>query len=166
MKKLLFLLASLLIAGSVYAQSPINGWPYHQEHEEHFFSPDGQHMTSDYGYYGWKPFGPTVGYALYGSRYRKAVSNKNWGIFLCCVAAPASAVLIGYGINDGVFGWSIVGGALCGASLGFGIPLWKKGRRELDWMMDDYIKNFGPKPYSANLSAGPTQNGIGLAFNF
>ena len=33
-------------------------------------------------------------------------------------------------------------------------------------MLDDYVKNYGPKPHAANLTAGPTRNGIGLALNF
>ena len=74
--------------------------------------------------------------------------------------------LIGAGIDGQCYGWSVIGGCFCAGSLGAGIPLWSKGRRELDWMMDDYAKRYGPKPYSAKLSAGPTNNGIGLAFNF
>ena len=59
-----------------------------------------------------------------------------------------------------------VGIAGLGGSLGGGIPLWRKGRRELDWMMDDYVRRYAPKPYSSNISVGPTNNGLGLALNF
>ena len=55
--------------------------------------------------------------------------------------------------------------ALAG-SLGVGIPLWVKGRKDLDWMLDDYAKRYGPRPYAASLSAGPTRNGVGIALNF
>ena len=39
---------------------------------------------------------------------------------------------------------AIIGGAVMAAGLGAGIPLWVKGRRELDWMLDDYTKRYVP----------------------
>lgn len=110
---------------------------------------------------------------IYGSRYRKANSNVLWGISLTTLVAPSCALI-------GLSGLAIAAadetdneavGALIGlsgligtaASLGIGIPIWIKGRRELDDMMDDYSRRYAPRP---NLTMGPTQNGVGLALNF
>ena len=59
-----------------------------------------------------------------------------------------------------------VGTAILAASLWGGIHMWKTGRRELDWMLDDYALRYGPRPYSATLDFGPTRSGLGLALNF
>ena len=36
---------------------------------------------------------------------------------------------------------------------------------ELDWMLDDYVRRYAPKPH-ASLTVGPTRSGMGLALNF
>ena len=43
-----------------------------------------------------------------GSLYRKAKAKKSWGVFLSCVAAPSSAVLLVYGIDEGGMRFQIV----------------------------------------------------------
>lgn len=109
---------------------------------------------------------------IYGSRYRKAYGKQLAGIQLSVMVAPlfittglaglAMALgegdMVGIGVIAGVTG--LIG---TGASLGAGIPLWIKGRRELDVMMDDYARRYAPRP---NISMGPTSNGLGLALNF
>ena len=61
---------------------------------------------------------------------------------------------------------AIIGAAALAGSLGGGIHLWVKGRRELDYMLDDYAERYGPKPIAASLTVGPTMNGFGLAYIF
>ena len=61
---------------------------------------------------------------------------------------------------------AVLGGIGLAGSLGGGIPLWVKGRRELDWILDDYAERYAPRPYAASITAGPTRNGFGLALNF
>ncbi|MBO4434542.1 MAG: hypothetical protein J5769_03705 [Bacteroidales bacterium] len=117
---------------------------------------------------------------IYGSRYRKANSNLLWGISLTTLSAPTCALvglaglMIGATDDLGMEGYSggvNPGGAILGtlgligtaASLGVGIPLWVKGRKDLDDMMDDYSRRYAPKP---NITMGPTQNGVGLALRF
>ena len=114
---------------------------------------------------------------IYGSRYRKANSNLLWGISLTTLAAPACALvglgglLLGTqdvfdnpgGVNEGGMILAATGLIGTAASLGVGIPLWVKGRKDLDDMMDDYSRRYAPKP---NITMGPTQNGMGLALRF
>lgn len=50
--------------------------------------------------------------------------------------------------------------------LHLGIHLWVKGRRELDWMLDDYAERYGPKSIAVSLTVVPTMNDFGLAYNF
>lgn len=105
-------------------------------------------------------------YNGFSTRYRKAKASKGWGVFLSCIAAPASAVLLVYGIDEGGIAPAVLGGVGLAGSLGGGIPLWVKGRRELDWILDDYAERYAPRPYAASITAGPTRNGFGLALNF
>ena len=166
MKKLMMLIALLTVAGSVSGQNTGGDWVQRQDREKITVDPNGQDITIDRNTYNWVPFDDVVGYSVYGSRYRKAKASKGWGKFLSCVVAPASGVLLVYGIDEGGVFPAVVGGAALAGSLGAGIPLWVKGRRELDWMLDDYAERFGPKPYAASVSVGPTRNGVGLALNF
>lgn len=163
MRRLLFLLAVLTVSGSLFAQNL-----YRRDFREDGFQPLYEPETQDYiyGYDYFRPFDYVVGYSLYGSRYRKARSSKSWGVFLCTVAAPISALVAIQGLDEDLPGMTVIGLAGLGGSLGCGIPLWRKGRRELDWMMDDYVRRYAPKPYSSNISVGPTNNGLGLALNF
>ena len=112
---------------------------------------------------------PFVSYLLYeqGNPLWLNLNNVFWGIFLSCVAAPAGALVIAEyaGSNDGTMP-TILGSVALVGSLGAGIPLWIKGRRELDWMLDDYTRRFGPRSNVASLTVGPTSSGIGLALNF
>jgi hypothetical protein len=169
MSKKLFLiaLAVLCLAPSLNAQ--VAGWPRHSSHEEFIHDRENGTLTIDKDYYSWKPFGSEVGYAIYGSRYRKAIANKRWGIFLSCMVAPVAGVAVGCGLDSGgARQWVCCAGAglVLGGILGVSIPMWSKGQKELDLMLDDYVQHYGPKPRAANLTAGPTANGIGLALNF
>lgn len=163
MKRLLILLAVLTVSGSLFAQSPYRR-DYREDRFQPLYEPDVQDYFYGYDYF--RPFDDVVGYSIYGSRYRKARASKGWGVFLCTVVAPISALVALQGINDDVPGWTAVGIAGLGGSLGGGIPLWSRGRRELDRMMDDYARRYAPRPYSSNISVGSTNNGIGLALNF
>ena len=150
MKRILLLTVFLALTGSLFAQNV----------------PSGKDITINRNSYTWKPFDDVVGFSIYGSRYRKAKANRNWGRFLTCVAAPASALLLAYSIDAKIPGTAVLGGVAFVGSLSGGIPIWVKGRRELDWMLDDYAEKYGPKPYAASVTAGPTRNGVGIAFNF
>lgn len=168
MKNRIVLVVLAMVCMAIPSHAQVTGWPQRSYHEE--FSRDStyRNLTIDKSVYSWRPFGREVGYAIYGSRYRKAVSNKAWGITLSIVAPVLGIATAGALDSGGVRTWVIVtGGVLVGGgALGAGIPLWVKGQKELDAMLDDYVKNYGPKPHAANLTAGPTRSGIGLALNF
>ena len=163
MKKILVLSALLAISGSLFSQNI-----YRRDYDNMnrpLFEPDSQVTTGIEMAY-WQPFDDMVGYSIYGSRYRKAKTNRNRGAFLCEIVAPISALVALGGIENDTPGTTIVGVAGLAGSLGAGIPLWRKGRRELDRMLDDYARRYAPRPYSSSISAGPTPHGIGLALNF
>ena len=167
MKKLVFFLALILLAQGANAQNNMNGETLQLSGEEVITNPDGQqHIVIDHNTYVWRPFGDTMGYAVYGSRYRKAKSNCGWGIVLAAVVAPLSCAYFVYSLDRREAPGAIIGGTIMAAGLGAGIPLWIKGQRELDWMLDDYTRRYAPKPYSSSVTVGPTMNGMGLAFNF
>ena len=79
---------------------------------------------------------------LYGSRYRKASSNKGWGMTLSCLVAPALLVGSLAAVDSEVPGVAVVGGLALAGTLYGGITLWRKGQRELDAMLDDYAAVF------------------------
>ena len=165
MKKVLFLLAFLFVAGSVFAQSNY-GWPEQHNRKEITVENEGQNITIDKNVYSWRPFDREVGLSLYGSRYRKAASNKGWGVTLSCLLAPALLVGSLAAVDSEVPGVAVVGGLALAGTLYGGITLWSKGQRELDAMLDDYAAKYAPRPRTASLSVGPTRNGMGLALNF
>ena len=165
MKKILLLTALLAISGSLFAQN-IYRRGYYDDGSRPLFEPDGQDIAIGREMPYWQPFDDMVGYSIYGSRYRKAKASRNWGVFFCEVIAPISALVALGGIENDTPGATLVGVAGLAGSLGAGIPLWHKGRRELDWMLDDYARRYAPRPYSSTISAGPTRHGIGLALNF
>ena len=104
--------------------------------------------------------------ALYGSRYRKAQTKRFAGITLTTVVAPSlflTGIIASATDLPGVTWLSMAGTVAC---LGAGIPIWIKGRKDLDSIFDDYAKNYGARPYSSSLTIGPTLNGVGLSFNF
>ena len=166
MKRILSIIAFLTFACTLFAQNSDIMWPQRQDKEKITVDPNGQDITIDRNTFIWQPFNDTIGYSIYGSRYRKAKASKGWGVFLSCIVAPASAFLLGSGIDEGDLAKTLIGSAAIAGSLGAGIPLWVKGRRELDWMLDDYARRYGPKPYATSITAGPTKNGFGLALNF
>lgn len=157
MKKIIVILVALLaLSGSLSAQNPP---------ERVLFDPEYQGPVVEHDYYYLEPFGDHVGYSIYGSRYRKAKMNRGWGIFLTTVVAPASALLAAQGMAEDSTGAAVIGLAGVLGGFGCGIPLWVRGRHELDWMMDDYVRRYAPRPHSS-LTVGPTRNGMGLALNF
>lgn len=165
MKRLFIFLVVLGISGSLFAQNPYRR-DYYDDGTRPLYGPEDPAYLYGPDFLLYQPFDDVVGYSIYGSRYRKAKSRKGWGVFLCTVIAPASILAAIEGIESDLPGYTVIGIAGLGGSLGAGIPLWRRGRRELDWMMDDYARRYGPRPYSSNMSVGPTRNGIGLALNF
>ena len=167
MKKVLFLLAFLFVAGSIFAQGNY-GWPEYGNRDEISVENDGQNknITIDKNYYRWRSLDREVGLNLYGSRYRKASSNKGWGMTLSCLVAPLLFVATGSAIDRENEVAAIAGGLALAGTLYGGITLWRKGQRELDAMLDDYAAKYAPRPRTASLSVGPTRNGMGLALNF
>ncbi len=164
MKKLALLFVCLLSAVAVFAQEEEKTPVYPGNRSEIFITPDFQYYSDGIGFV---PFGWQVGYAIYGSRYRKASSKLYWGKTLCLLLAPAGTIICAFSAdNRDSSGLSVLSGIAAIGSLSAGIPLWIKGRREMDLMLDDYVKRYAPKPNRASFSAGPTANGIGLALNF
>ena len=167
MKKVIALLTGFFaLSGILFAQSE------DKTGMEWVLSDDLEKVQFDQNYYygggigyGYAPFDDYIGMSLNGSRYRKAKSNKLAGITLVSLT-PTALPFLGWVAREGTwFSASLVAAATAGCLVG-GIYLWQKGNKELDWMLDDYVRRYGPKPYSSSLSVGPTQNGIGLAFNF
>ncbi|MBR5661397.1 MAG: hypothetical protein IKW99_07590 [Bacteroidales bacterium] len=156
MRKFLVMMAVLTISGSLSAQVIVR-------EESQLFEPDEQ-VYDPYLYL--TPFSDAVGYSIYGSQYRKARATRSWGVDLCLLSAPLFALYACAGINNESPAATLIGLAGFAGSLGAGIPLWRKGQKQLDWMLDDYVKRYGPKPHAANLSVGSTANGIGLALRF
>lgn len=163
-----WLIALFVLISAVYSLSAQNNSAYPEKSYRGHISLNGEKadITIESDTFAWRPFDNTVGYAFYGSRYRKARCSRDWGIVLSTVIAPASTLLIIKGINEDTFGNVIVGALGVAGGLGAGIPLWVKGRKDLDWMMDDYNQHYGPLSHGETLSLGATTNGIGLAFNF
>lgn len=156
MRKFLVLMAVLTISGSLSAQVIIREDSQLFEPEEQAYDP----------YLYLTPFSDAVGYSIYGSQYRKARACRSWGVNLCLVSAPLFGLVALSGIGNDNPAELLIGAAGFAGSLGAGIPLWNKGRKKLDWMLDDYVRKYGPKPRAANLSVGSTANGVGLALRF
>lgn len=181
MKKIMLLMAALTVSGSLFAQ---DGDKTGMEWIEEFEGKDKVIINPNYG-------GPSTDIttdsfyllpmdeqlsALYGSRYRNAQIKQLSGISLVTLVAPlvgTSTLIFGLsaitslGDLGGAFGvlaaLSAVGTIAC---LATGIPLWNSGRREMNAIMDDYSRNYAPRPYSSSLSFGPTASGVGLALKF
>lgn len=167
MKKVIAILTGFFaLSGILFAQSEDRTgmeWVLSEDLEKVQFDQN-YYYGSGIGY-GYAPFDDYIGMSIYGSRYRKAKSNKLGGITLVSMT-PATIPLLILAANDGTwFSVSLAATATVGCLVG-GIYLWHKGNVELDWMLDDYIRQYGPKPYSSSLTVGPTPNGVGLAFNF
>ena len=156
MRRILVMMAVLAISTSLSAQVIIR-------EESQLFEPDEQ-IYDPYLYL--TPFSDAVGYSIYGSQYRKARATKSWGTNLCLVSAPLFGLFAVTGLGNDSTGAALVGIAGCAGSLVAGIPLWRKGRKQLDWMLDDYVRRYAPKPRAANVSIGSTPNGLGLALRF
>ena len=103
-------------------------------------------------------------YAMYGSEYRRARVERNSGILLTTLLAPVSAIVAGYGIDEGGPGYATIGIAGVVAGLGVGIPLWVDGQRKIDWMTDSYIRSYGTGAPGLRIGAG--RNGFGISLNF
>lgn len=129
-----------------------------------------------------------IGIRLYGSEYRKAVRQFQYGAWLTIGGAAvlvSSAIfaastsefnrssesvrsnLARHGMDGkaaSVTGY-VVSGAVGAACVAVGIPLWVKGNRSLDRIADDYNQKYG-RGHAASLDFGPTSSGLGLAFRF
>ena len=167
MKKVLLILTGFFVfSGALFAQSEDRTgmeWVLSENLEQVQFDQN-YYYGGGIGY-GYAPFDDYIGMSIYGSRYRKAKSNKLTGITLVSMT-PATIPLVIWAAKEGTwFSGSLAAAAAAGCLVG-GIYLWHKGNKELDWMLDDYVRQYGPKPYSSSLSIGPTRNGFGLAFNF
>ena len=177
MKKALFILVALLaMSGALKAQDYRGGSAEEQIYVSPIYT-----VPSPGDWFYMMPLSDQMS-MIYGSRYRKANSNLLWGMSLTTLAAPTCALIglaglmIGATDDFGMEGYTgglDTGGAFLGAvgligtaaSLGVGIPLWIKGRKDLDDMMDDYSRRYAPRP-SVNVSMGPTANGLGFALKF
>ena len=163
-------MALLTVSGSLFAQDKTGmEWVLDEGAERVQFDP-GYHGISVYSD-GWEPFTDMMGYSIYGSRYRKAKRDVDNGRFLLSTSIPLAITIAAWGLTVNGDGSqetvaAIGTAAVLGAGLGFGIPLLRRGHRELDWMLDDYARRYGPRPYSSTLSVEPTRGGIGLAFHF
>ena len=167
-KGILLILGALLSAGPLSAQDVTVSVPGDGA-EQVLFDPGYQDIAI-VETYGVEPF-DMFGYRIYGSRYRKAKSNLGLGTTLVSMSIPLGlafavwgSTVNGDGSQEAVA--AVGAAAVLGAGLGFGIPLIRKGRREMDWMLDDYARRYAPKPYSSSLDIGATGNGVGLAFRF
>lgn len=172
MKKIAFLMFALMVSGNIFAQSSDWGWPDTHSRSEINIDKDNHNVTIDRNMYVWRPFDDVVGYSIYGSRYRRAKANYGWGIFTTFAGGALSAAWTAIGIGNigyddtGAIVMCSTGAVALAASLWGGIHMWRKGRQELDWMLDDYALRYGPRPYAATLDFGPTRSGVGLALNF
>ncbi|MBR4823102.1 MAG: hypothetical protein IKZ71_08110 [Bacteroidales bacterium] len=170
MKKFFILLVAFTVSAGLYAQKSYSwAWPDPQNQCEVITKVDINDLVVD----PFRPFDDNVGFALYGSRYRKAKHKLAWGNTLLFGGSVLSASLIITGINslyDYDFGGAAIlsGSAFLISSIWGGIHLWKKGRREIDSMMDDYVRQYAPapKPNESSLNFGPTSHGVGLSLNF
>ncbi|MBR6305460.1 MAG: hypothetical protein IKR38_01600 [Bacteroidales bacterium] len=180
MKKIMLLMAALTVSGSLFAQ---DGDKTGMEWIEEFEGKEKVIINPNYG-------GPSTDIttdsfyllpmdeqlsALYGSRYSNAQIKQLAGISLVALVTPmfgTSTLIFGLSAfsslgEEGVFGilaaLSAVGTVAC---LATGIPLWVSGDREMNSILDDYSRNYAPRPYSSSLSFGPTASGVGLALKF
>ena len=132
-----------------------------------------------------------LGVTLYGSRYRKARNQFQWGTGL---TVGGATMLLGALAGSGMYTyfnnkWGtrttqatnldtgetgqtynpmpglIIVGAVGAAFIGAGIPLWISGDRKLNDLADDYNRQYGPG-HAASLQIGPTSGGVGLALRF
>ena len=162
MKKLLLIAVLLALSGGLYAQT-YRSAP--GDNAQSLYIAPQYYVPTDMDYFYMMPLEERLS-AIYGSTYRKA-SSKLWaGRGLCILVAPIFATMsLGVFFDDDVMtAMGVVGLLGTAGSLGAGIPLWVSGRREMDVILDDYARRYGPRPYS--LSVGPTLNGVGFALNF
>ena len=182
MKKIMLLMAALTVSGSLFAQDGNKtGMEWIEEFEgkekviinPNYGGPSTTDTSTDYFYL--LPLEEQLS-ALYGSRYHNAQIKQLTGLSLTImgagICAPA-ALIFGIPALFAPTDMSIAIGLVAGlnaaaavASLVVGIPMWKGGRTEMNAILDDYSKNYAPRPYSASLSLGPTRNGVGIAFKF
>lgn len=172
MKKFFILLVAFTVSAGLYAQKSYSwAWPDFQKQYEVKATINIDNVVVD----PFRPFDDNVGFALYGSRYRKAKHKLAWGNTLLFGGTSLGGILLYLGMDspyhpeyDGSGAAVILGGAMIISSLWGGIKLWKKGRREIDSMMDDYVRQYAPapKPNESSLNFGPTSHGVGLSLNF
>lgn len=133
-----------------------------------------------------------LGVSLYGSDYLKARNQLMGGMWLTFSGAGILAASIIGGAfqadfnaktarlhsnaaffhdtysSGGEMTLYILGGIAGAACLGVGIPLWVKGNRKMNVLVDDYNQRYGRKAYgsAATLNLGATESGVGLALKF
>lgn len=159
MKKIVLLVFALLLFGQAQAQSPFAfGWEQ-----------DGGKAVaaSCSNMYDLRPFDNNVGITVYGSDYRKVLDTKRWGqrLVLCgALAVVVGCPLIEKNLSNAT-DLEIANAVLGAVAVGAGIPLWIIGQKKLDKYIDDYSSRYAPGP-RAQLSAGATGSGFGVALNF
>lgn len=134
-----------------------------------------------------------LGVSMYGSKYRKAQNQLQWGLWLTMGGAAllTTGIVCGamqadynrgvaqmrgnyssYGIrgNDSssMEAVDIATGIVGAAGLGAGITLLVKGNKKMNEIADDYNLRYGRAAHGSksSLNVGTTAHGIGLAFNF
>ena len=172
MRRLIIFLAALTVSAGLCAQTNDWGWPDTHSRSEINIDKENNNVTIDRNMYIWRPFDDVVGYSIYGSRYRRAKANYGWGMFTTLAGTALSGLWTAFGIgnieydDNSALVMCSTGAIALAASLWGGIHMWRRGRQELDWMLDDYALRYGPRPYAATFDFGPTRSGIGLALNF
>jgi len=164
MKKLLFAAFLLVLSGTLSAQ---NYYDSGDDAQRLYIAPQYFGAPTEMDYFYLMPMDERLS-IIYGSQYRRA-SNRLWaGRTLGGIVAPVFFVMsLGVAFDDDLMrAMGAIGIVGLGASLGVGIPLWVRGRREMDVILDDYARRYAPRPYSPNLSLGATRNGVGLALQF
>jgi len=111
--------------------------------------------------YDWHPFDSKIGLTVYGSEYRKALSRLGWGKTLTLGIAPGLLCIAALINERDLPGVQIINAGLAAACLGTGIPLWVKGRKGLDMMLDDYSRNYTPLPMHSS-----TGDSFGIKLDF
>ena len=126
-----------------------------------------------------------LGVSMYGSKYRKAQNQLQWGLWLTMGGAAllttgivsgamradynrGVAQMMGRSDSSSMEAVHIGAGIVGAAGLGTGITLLVKGNRKMNEIADDYNQRYGRAAHGSksSLNVGTTAHGIGLAFNF
>ena len=134
-----------------------------------------------------------LGVSLYGSKYRKAQNQLQWGLWLTMGGAALLTTSIVCGAMQADYNRStawmhsqfsnygtrgsdsaaedavnIAAGIAGAAGLGCGITLLIKGNRKMNEIADDFNQKYGRSGYGskASVNIGSTAHGVGFALNF